>query len=108
MARPAVLARQARIVRFDDDPLPDFTIANMLTDSDDVSTAFVTHHPREPWGGAGAVEDAEIRTAEPYSTYRDNDVLGAGIGLRPIIDQFDPAGRGQDDGSHRRRTRYAA
>jgi hypothetical protein len=61
-------ARQARIVRFDDNPLPDFAIVNVFTQSDDVTSTFMTHHPRQPRGGAGAVEDAEIRTAEPYPT----------------------------------------
>jgi hypothetical protein len=73
--------------------LPDFAIVNVFTDSDDVPSTFMTHHPRQPWDGAGAVEDAEIRSAEPYSTYRNNYVVRAGFGLRPIIHQVDVAGR---------------
>ena len=101
MARLAAWAGQARIVGFDDDTLTDFAIVNLVADRDDVAAAFMAQHPRQPWGGAGAFEDAEIRTAQPHTADRNNDIVRARYRLGPVLDQIYAARRRKDDGFHR-------
>jgi hypothetical protein len=87
-------------VGLDHDPLADLSVVDSRPHGDDVAAALVPEHPRQARHLPGAVEDRQVRAAEPDPADLDDHVARTGLGLGPVVDDLHPPRRHQRDRSH--------